>query len=172
MTANSRWDLIRRLRVNSCLNATCTSSVIWMGLSRTALCTSSKTYHLYPLLNYACYCGHVCVSLHQAILLTQFQTSQTIEFTVCSVQFPDSPDMNLSLRFNRSDMIEFQYTKQAVGIDFFVEYAKQSWPINMNLIFHSNWKLPNEPKARFAINREQIWIEKVFAPPLPPNLLS
>jgi hypothetical protein len=97
-----------------------------MGLSRTALCTSSMTYHLYPLRNYTFYCGYLCVSLYQAILLTQFQTSQKIEFTVCSVQFPDSPDMNLSLRFNRSDMIEIQYTKQAVGIDFFVEYAKRS----------------------------------------------
>jgi len=58
--------------------------------------------------------------------LTQLQTSQTIEFIVCSLQFPDSPDMDPSLRFNRSDMIEFQYTKQAVGINFFVEYVKRS----------------------------------------------
>jgi hypothetical protein len=142
-----------------------------MELSRTDLCTSSKTYHLYPLRNYTFYCGHVCVFLYKAILLTQFQTSQMIEFTVCSVQFPDSPDMDLPLRFDRSDRIEFQYTKQAVRINFFVEYWKQSWPINMNLIFHSSWKLPNEPKAQFAINWEQIWTERKSVCP-PPHLLS
>jgi len=56
---------------------------------------SLKTYHLYPLLNYISYCGHVCVFLYQAILSTQFQTSQTIEFIVRSLQFPEAPDMIL-----------------------------------------------------------------------------